>query len=63
MQFGRSNHAFVEVKLLKDLIAIGGWDGEKSMSQVEAYNIQTNQWRQLPRLCEERHSLSALLMG
>jgi hypothetical protein len=29
---GRSNHAFVEVPSTGELIAIGGWDGEKSMS-------------------------------
>ena len=32
MFFGRSNHAFVEVIETGELIAIGGWDGEKSMS-------------------------------
>lgn len=29
---GRSNHAFVEVTKTGELVAIGGWDGEKSMS-------------------------------
>lgn len=32
MHFGRSNHAFVEVLTTGELVAIGGWDGEKSMS-------------------------------
>lgn len=42
---GRSNHAFVEVTLTGELIAIGGWDGEKSMNQTEGYNISSNLWR------------------
>lgn len=32
MYSGRSNHAFVEVTLTGELVAIGGWDGEKSMN-------------------------------
>jgi len=59
MHFGRSNHAFIQVKETGELVAIGGWDGEKSMSQVEGYSISRNQWRVLPRLVEDRHSLSA----
>lgn len=61
MFFGRSNHAFVEV--LGELVAIGGWDGEKSMSQVEGFALNANSWRHLPRLVEERHSLSACRVG
>jgi hypothetical protein len=33
MYSGRSNHAFVEVLLeTGELIALGGWDGERSMN-------------------------------
>lgn len=32
MHSGRSNHAFVEVTLTGELVAIGGWDGEQSMN-------------------------------
>lgn len=63
MHFGRSNHAFVEVLSTGELIAIGGWDGEKSMSQVEGFALNANNWRHLPRLVEERHSLSACRVG
>ncbi len=63
MHFGRSNHAFVEVPLTGELIAIGGWDGERSMSQTEGFNVEANTWRILPKLVEERHSLSACPMG
>jgi hypothetical protein len=63
MYSGRSNHAFVEVTLTGELVALGGWDGEKSMNQTEGYNIGSNMWRQLPRLTEERHSLSACRLG
>ncbi len=63
MHFGRSNHAFVEVFTTGELIAIGGWDGEKSMSQVEGFALNSNSWRHLPRLVEERHSLSACRVG
>ena len=63
MHSGRSNHAFVEVLLTGELIAIGGWDGEQSMNQTEAFTIGNNSWRSLPRLVEERHSLSACRLG
>ncbi|CDW85029.1 kelch motif family protein [Stylonychia lemnae] len=63
MHYGRSNHAFVEVTLTGELIAIGGWDGEKSMSQAEGFAMNGNSWRHLPRLVEERHSLSACRLG
>ena len=63
MHFGRSNHAFVEVTLTGELIAIGGWDGEKSMCQTEGFTTSSNTWRHLPRLVEERHSLSACRIG
>ena len=63
MHSGRSNHAFVEVTLTGELIAIGGWDGEQSMNQTEAFTIGNNSWRHLPRLVEERHSLSACRLG
>ena len=29
---GRSNHAFVEVLSTGELVAIGGWDGERAMN-------------------------------
>jgi len=29
---GRSNHAFVEIPLTGELVAIGGWDGERAMA-------------------------------
>jgi len=45
MHSGRSNHAFVEVTLTGELIAIGGWDGEQSMNQTEAFTISNNSWR------------------
>lgn len=32
MYHGRSNHSFVEASLYSELLAIGGWDGEKSMN-------------------------------
>ena len=60
---GRSNHAFVEVLSTGELVAIGGWDGERAMNQVEGFNLQTNQWRHLPKLVEERHSLAACRLG
>lgn len=63
MHHGRSNHAFVEVTLTSELVAIGGWDGEKSMSQAEGFALNGNVWRHLPRLVEERHSLSACRLG
>lgn len=63
MQFGRSNHAFVEVPLTGDLVAIGGWDGDRSMGQCEGFSVRNEEWRELPRLVEERHSLSACLLG
>lgn len=60
---GRSNHAFVEIPMTGELVAIGGWDGERAMAQTEGYSIRQNQWRQLPKLAEERHSLTACLLG
>lgn len=61
MHYGRSNHAFIDFG--EDLISIGGWDGEKAMSSVEAYSITGKIWRHMPRLVEERHSLSACRVG
>ena len=29
---GRSNHAFVEIPMTGELVAIGGWDGERAMA-------------------------------
>lgn len=63
MHSGRSNHAFVEVMLTGELVAIGGWDGEQSMNQTESFTISNNSWRHLPKLVEERHSLSACTLG
>ena len=63
MFHGRSNHAFVELTHTGELIAIGGWDGEKSMSDTEGFSVGQNQWRHLPRLTEARHSLSACRVG
>ena len=60
---GRSNHAFVEIPLTGELIAIGGWDGERAMAQTEGFSIRTNMWKSLPKLAEERHSLTACLLG
>lgn len=60
---GRSNHAFVEIPLTGEFIAIGGWDGERAMSQTEGFSIKANLWKQLPKLAEERHSLTACLLG
>lgn len=39
---GRSNHAFVEIPMTGELIAIGGWDGERAMAQTEGFSIRTN---------------------
>jgi len=63
MHYGRSNHAFVQADMNGELVAIGGWDGEKSMSHVEGYSASMNTWRILPRLVEERHSLSVCRCG
>ena len=61
MRFGRSNHAFTEVR--GSLVVVGGWDGEKAMTQVEGYSISSQEWRQMPRLSEPRHSLSCTVLG
>ena len=60
---GRSNHAFVEIPLTGELVAIGGWDGERAMAQTEGFSIRSNTWKPLPKLAEERHSLTACLLG
>jgi hypothetical protein len=39
---GRSNHAFVEIPMTGELNAIGGWDGERAMTQTEGFSIRTN---------------------
>jgi hypothetical protein len=61
MNYGRSNHAFVEINGV--LLAIGGWDGEKAMNQVEGFDLATEHWEVMPRLHEPRHSLSACAMN
>jgi len=53
----------VEVPFTGDLVAIGGWDGDRSMGQCEGFSTRNEEWRELPRLVEERHSLSACLLG
>jgi hypothetical protein len=34
---GRSNHAFVEIPMTGELIAIWGWDGERAMAQSDGF--------------------------
>jgi hypothetical protein len=63
MHPGRSNHVFVEVMLTGELVAIVSWDWEQSMNQTKSFTISNNSWRHLPKLVNERHSLSACTLS